>query len=64
MTTEKIRAETTFGKTTRMAKEINEQEANIRQEKVARLRKARHEYEAEDVMKTIGAEPQPAKKQK
>ena len=50
MTTEKLRAETTFEKTTRMAKEINEQEANKRQEKVARLRKARHEYEAEDAM--------------
>jgi len=55
------RAETTLEKTTRMAKDIIEQEANKRQEKMARLRKARHENEPEDAT-TNASEPRLLKK--
>ncbi|HEV8035100.1 hypothetical protein [Yoonia sp.] len=55
-TTAQPRAETTLEKTTRMAKDITEQEVNKRQEKIARLRKARHENEAEDAT-TNASEP-------
>jgi hypothetical protein len=44
-----------------MAKDITEQEANKRQEKMARLRKARHQNEAEDATND-GSEVLPVKK--
>ena len=56
------RAETTLEKTSRVVKEITEQESDKRQEKIARLRKARHESEAENAKKITDAQPLPGKK--
>jgi hypothetical protein len=43
-------------------KEITAQEADKRQEKIARLRKARHESEAENATRTNDVQPLPLKK--
>ena len=51
LTVAQPRAETTLEKTNRVVKEITEQEADKRQEKIARLRKARQENEAENAKK-------------
>ena len=54
--------ETRLDKTTRIVKEITEKEAEIRQEKTAHLRKARHESKAESTIKTNDVKPLKAKK--
>ena len=51
----KARTETPMEKTTRAVKEITDAETDKRQEKMARLRKARHESEAEPTMKPTAA---------
>lgn len=56
------RAETAIEKTTRVVKEITKKEEDKRQEKIARLRKARHESEAEIAKKTNDTKPPPKKK--
>lgn len=45
-TTAQTKSETTMDKTTRVVKQIKDAEAKQRQDKLARLRKARHESEA------------------
>jgi len=61
-TTAQPRAETTLEKTSRAVKEITEEETDKRQEKIARLRKARHESEAENATRTNDAKPLTVKK--
>ncbi|MFQ1702332.1 hypothetical protein ACJ5NV_17240 [Loktanella agnita] len=51
-TTAQPRNETPMEKTTRAVKEITDAETKKRQDKVARLRKARHESEAKDRRET------------
>lgn len=45
-TTAQTKPETTMDKTTRVVKQIKDAEAKQREDKMARLRKARHESEA------------------
>jgi len=49
-------------KTSREVKEITEQEEDKRQEKIARLRKARHESEAENATRKNDTKPLSVKK--
>lgn len=55
------RNETAMEKTTRAVKEITDQEKQKRQEKVARLRKARHESEADAPERTAPTPPKGTK---
>ena len=61
-TTGQPRAETAMEKTSRVVKEITEQEEDKRQEKIARLRKARHESEAENATRANDTKPLSLKK--
>jgi len=53
--TAQARNETAMEKTTRAVKEITDAEAKEREDKMARLRKARHESEADASEKTTAA---------
>ncbi|MEI4263528.1 hypothetical protein [Roseovarius sp. D0-M9] len=61
-TTAQPRTETPLEKTNRIVMEIKEQEADERKEKIARLRKARHESEAGNETMTDDAQNLPLKK--
>lgn len=53
--TAQARNETAMEKTTRAVKEITDAEATEREDKIARLRKARHESEADTTAETTAA---------
>jgi hypothetical protein len=49
--------ETPLDKTTRIVRRITDNEADVRHEKTARLRKARFEKEAEEAVETVATAP-------
>lgn len=56
--------ETPLDKTTRIVRRITEDEAEVRHQKTARLRKARFESESGEVAETIAAAPRRTRKKR